>query len=237
MYSFNIAAQKLVASVVFLIVVISSAGFAQVQAPVDSLQAQNEARMWAEVRKPYFKVTKNDSLFVINNGDAPFAYSTYYRGELAGFMESMFFNANVNDVIGPLFIDGYAMLFKVAAFDSTYKMRASQIYIKPEGKNSKDSLNAVKKANKYLQQVKKGADFAQLATKYSEDETSKTGGDLGWFNEGTMVKEIENAVMQAKKGDIFVVRSPYGAHVIKVTEDKIQEDRGKIKVIPLVKKI
>jgi peptidyl-prolyl cis-trans isomerase D len=205
-------------------------------AQVDSLQARSDVQTWAEVRKAYFRTTKNDSLFVSLNSEAPYEVSTYYRGDLAGPMEAMFFNANIGDVLGPLFVDEYAMIFKVAGFDSTYRVRASHIYIKPDGNKQKDSLQAVKKANQYLEKIKKGEDFVQLATKYGNDDSAKQGGDLGWLWEGTMVKEFEEALINAKKGDMFVIKSSAGAHVVKVTEDKVIE-RGRVKVIPVVKKM
>ncbi|QHT67451.1 hypothetical protein GXP67_12840 [Rhodocytophaga rosea] len=51
-----------------------------------------------------------------------------------------------------------------------------------------------------------------------------------------MVKEFEEALTNAKKGDMFVIKSSVGAHVVKVTEDKVVE-RGRVRVIPVVKKI
>lgn len=222
---------KSLSIVVFLIGLVSPL-FAQ----TDSLQARSEVQTWADVRKAYFRTTKNDSLFVSLNSEAPFEVSTYYRGELNGPMEAMFFNANIGDVLGPLFIDNYAMIFKVAGFDSTYRVRASHIYIKPDGNKQKDTLQAVKKANQYLERIKKGEDFAQLATKYGNDATAKQNGDLGWLWEGTMVKEFEEAMAKAVKGDVFVVKSPTGAHVVKVTEDKVIE-RGRVRLIPVVKKM
>ncbi len=217
--------------------IISLTGFAQVQVSDSLVASQEEARIWAEVRKPYFKTTADDSLFVINNSEFPFRHDYYSRAELAGFMEQMFFNSREGDVVGPLFLDGYAMLYKVIQFDSTYRMRASHIFIKPAGNTKKDTANAFKKANKIFKEVTKGLDFAEAAKKYGQDEVAKTGGDLGWFGEGLMVKEFETAVMNGKKGDTFVKQTPFGAHVIRITEDKIKESRGRIKVVPLLKKI
>lgn len=199
-------------------------------------QARADIDAWANVRKAYFKVTKDDSLFVTLNSDAPFERSVYNKGELEGFMEGMFFNANTGDIIGPLYIDEYAMLFKVASFDSTYRVRASHIYVKPEGKNRKDTLRAEKKANQYLEKIKGGASFEEMAKKYGGDETAAQGGDLGWLWEGNMTKEFETAILNANKGDVFVVKTPAGSHVVKVTEDKVK-DKGRVIVIPLVKKL
>jgi parvulin-like peptidyl-prolyl isomerase len=205
-------------------------------AQVDSLQARKDVQTWAEVRKSYFRTTKDDSLFVTLNSDAPYEVSVYNRGELDSFMEPMFFNSRPGDVIGPLFLEEYAVIFKIAAFDSTYRIKASHIYVKPGGSSRKDTLQAVKKASQYLERVKKGEDFNQLATKYGNDDTAKEGGELGWLWEGTMVPEFEKAMATAKKGDVFVVKSAIGAHVVKIMEDKVIE-RGRVKVIPIVKKI
>ncbi|MDJ1506720.1 peptidylprolyl isomerase [Xanthocytophaga agilis] len=203
----------------------------------DSASAAQEARIWADVRKPYFKATVDDSLFVVNNSNFPFHYDYYTRAELAGFMEQMFFNARIGDIVGPLFLDGYAILYKVIEFDSTYRMKASQIFLKPEGNTAKDTANAVKKANKIVKEITKGLDFAEAAKKYGADEASKKGGDIGWFGEGLMVKEIETPVLNGKKGDIFVAKTPFGIHIVKITDDKVKEPHGRIKVIPLMKRI
>lgn len=202
----------------------------------DSLQARADLQTWADVRKAYFKTTKDDSLFVVNNSDAPFEYSTYVRPELDGVMESMFFNAQPGDVIGPLFLEDYAAIFKVASYDTTYRIRASHIYVKPEGNKRKDTLRAEKTALQYLADIEKGADFTEMAKKHGKDETAPYGGDLGWLWEGGMTKEFEVAAMKAKKGDVFTVRTPAGYHVVKITEDKVR-DRGKVVLIPLVKKL
>jgi foldase protein PrsA len=48
--------------------------------------------------------------------------------------------------------------------------------------------------------------------------SSKTGGDLGEFGRGKMIKEFEDAAFSQKVGEIGpVIRSPYGYHIIKVT--------------------
>lgn len=74
------------------------------------------------------------------------------------------------------------------------------------------------RADGVAQIARSGGDFAELASKYSEDPGSKdNGGDLGWFGRGEMVPEFENAVFGAKPGDILgPVESQFGYHIIKV---------------------
>jgi peptidyl-prolyl cis-trans isomerase D len=74
------------------------------------------------------------------------------------------------------------------------------------------------RADGVVQIARSGGDFAELASKYSEDPGSKdNGGDLGWFGRGEMVPEFETAVFGAKPGDILgPVESQFGFHIIKV---------------------
>jgi peptidyl-prolyl cis-trans isomerase D len=99
------------------------------------------------------------------------------------------------------------------------QVRASHILLKTEGK---DDATVKKQAEDLLAKVKAGADFAQLATKFSEDEGSKVkGGDLGFFPKGQMVPEFDTAAFSLEPGKISdLVKSQFGYHTIKVIEKK-----------------
>jgi parvulin-like peptidyl-prolyl isomerase len=219
----------------FLLLLVFAPSSAQTAAVDSQAVAQQQGRVWAETRKPYFKNTRNDSLFVVNNGDEPFRYESYSQADNLGFFSTMFFSANVGDVVGPMFIEGYAVLYKIAGYDSVHRIRASHLYIKPDGKSRKDTLQAVKKANQHLAAVQKGADFDALVKKHSQDENAQEGGDLGWLWQGYMIKEFNDALANAKKGDVLLIKSPLGAHLVKITEDPVL-DRGRVRVIPLTKR-
>lgn len=86
-------------------------------------------------------------------------------------------------------------------------------------------------AEKVLEEVKNGADFAALAKKYNTDSTANTGGDLGWFSKGEMVPEFEKAAYSLKKGEVYptVVETVYGYHIIRLDDkgtNKVQNDKG-----------
>jgi peptidyl-prolyl cis-trans isomerase D len=72
-----------------------------------------------------------------------------------------------------------------------------------------------------------GADFAALARKYSEDDASKaSGGDLGFFGRGSMVKPFEDAAFAMAPGQISeVVQTDFGFHVIKLLEKRAAGQR------------
>jgi peptidyl-prolyl cis-trans isomerase D len=74
-----------------------------------------------------------------------------------------------------------------------------------------------------IRRLKAGEDFATLAGELSEDPGSKASkGDLGWVGKGEVVPDFETAMFKLKKGEITPepVRTPFGFHVIKVTDIK-----------------
>ena len=59
--------------------------------------------------------------------------------------------------------------------------------------------------------------FAEIAFENSEDGSAEVGGDLGWFFDGQMVAPFNEAVVNGRVGDIVVVETMFGFHVIHVT--------------------
>jgi len=81
-----------------------------------------------------------------------------------------------------------------------------------------------KKAEDILVKVKAGEDFASLAKQYSEDPGSKDNGGEYTFGRGEMVKEFEDWSFQAKAGDVDIVKTSYGYHVMKFVGASTLED-------------
>jgi peptidyl-prolyl cis-trans isomerase D len=104
------------------------------------------------------------------------------------------------------------------------QVRASHILLKTEGK---DDAAVKKQAEDLLAKVKGGADFAALATKFSEDEVSAAqGGDLNFFGKGAMVKEFDDVAFTLKPGETSdLVKTQFGYHIIRVTDKKAAAQR------------
>lgn len=85
-----------------------------------------------------------------------------------------------------------------------------------------DSIGTYNKALTVLNQLKNGGDFYKLAVEYSEDPgTSQKGGDLGFFERRRMVQQFDSVAFSLKPGEISdIVRTPFGFHIIKVTDIK-----------------
>jgi peptidyl-prolyl cis-trans isomerase D len=77
------------------------------------------------------------------------------------------------------------------------------------------------------QSKKKGANFEDLAKKYSQDPgTKEKGGDLGWLTQGQTVPEFEKTAFSLEKGQVsFLVRTQYGFHIIKVLDKETAHTR------------
>lgn len=89
--------------------------------------------------------------------------------------------------------------------------RARHILVKTEGE-----------ARDIIAKLRSGAKFADLAKKHSGDlRSSKDGGDLGWFNQGSMVPEFFNAVSGIGKGELSEpVKTEFGWHVIQLEDSR-----------------
>ncbi len=73
-------------------------------------------------------------------------------------------------------------------------------------------------AKDIIAQLKKGANFEDLAKKYSKDPGAQNGGDLGWFKKGDMVPAFADAAFAMKPNQVSdaPVHTQYGWHVIQV---------------------
>lgn len=86
-------------------------------------------------------------------------------------------------------------------------------------------------ADNLYERLKNGADFAQLAKEFSEDQGSTIqGGDLGWVTPGTMVSEFEDVMKQTNLGDISPpFKTQFGWHILQVEGRREADISDKVK--------
>jgi len=106
------------------------------------------------------------------------------------------------------------------------QVQARHILIKVAENAPADQVEAArKKALEALKKVRGGEDFGAVAKAYSDDAMSKEkGGDLGFFRRGVMVPKFEEAAFAMQPGEVSKepVRTPFGFHVIQVTDRKAE---------------
>ena len=90
---------------------------------------------------------------------------------------------------------------------------------KAAGDDEKTRAEKRRKAEDIRKQLLGGADFAETAIKSSDCPSKQTGGDLGTFQRGQMVKPFEDAAFSQKKDELGpVVETDFGYHIIEVLE-------------------
>lgn len=108
-------------------------------------------------------------------------------------------------------------------FQEPEAVHAAHILIRvPEKADEATKNKARADAGKALSELKrKGADFAAVAKKYSQDASAVNGGDLGFVAKGQTVPAFEQAAFALQPGQVSaVVESPFGFHIIKVMEHR-----------------
>lgn len=132
----------------------------------------------------------------------------YTADQLNATLKSFVEGAQVGDVYGP-YLEG-----------ETYKLsRLADVAMRPDSVKARHILIQESKelADSILGLAKGGSDFAALARQYSKDPGSAiNGGDLDWFKDGVMVPTFNEACFTGKAGDIVLVQSPYGYHIINI---------------------
>ena len=81
-------------------------------------------------------------------------------------------------------------------------------------------VGSEEKATELLNKIKAGYNFEKIALEESKCPSKKKGGDLGWFTRGKMVREFENAAFSLKKGEMGLVKTEFGWHILKKVDEK-----------------
>ncbi|MEP6796299.1 MAG: peptidylprolyl isomerase [Saprospiraceae bacterium] len=185
-----------------------------------------------------FREAKNDSLFVENNyGTIDAVY--YKKDDLAESIADTAFKLPIGSVYGP-YIDGVDMkvvkiLDRKIIADS---VKARHILIRAE--NAGAIASARKTIDSLRTLIESGKErFDSLAMKVSQDGSGPKGGDLGYSAINRMVKPFNDALFFAgkKEGDLQVVTTQFGVHLIEITGKKFIKNTEGVKLAYLIEPI
>jgi len=107
------------------------------------------------------------------------------------------------------------------------KVKASHVLIDTRNLKTDAELEEAKKMIDIVKiEIDKGADFAEMARKYSNCPSAENGGDIGFFQrKGSIVEEFAVVAFAMKAGEISEpVKTQFGYHIIKVTEKEDGKD-------------
>lgn len=189
-----------------------------------------------------FRESTDDSLFTNVNSDNKLGIAYFKQGSVAPAVDSVFFGgASTGTVVGPyeegnvyklsklLEIKNVSDSIKVShaliAFAGAERAPAEVTRSKDEAKLRADSLFAIVK--------KDGNRFDDIAKSLSDDKVaSEKSGDLDWITQASpMDPKFKAGAFETPKGGVSLVESPFGFHIIKVTDQTAAVRQAKIATV------
>lgn len=171
------------------------------------------------MRKELIRANPNDSSIIelVNSNSVTKWTDKYFKlNELATEVTDYLIHAKKDSVSNVIKAsDGFHVVRPLGSKEGEQSfVNASHILI-----SFGTDTNAAKvKAEQVYEKAKSGENFSKLAADFSDDASNKfKGGELGWFTKGVMVKEFENAVLNAPVGDIIgPIKTQFGFHIVKI---------------------
>ncbi|MGZ4116045.1 MAG: peptidylprolyl isomerase [Bacteroidia bacterium] len=213
--------------------------------------AKSQMRKIAEefkAKKPF----SEDSALVISESQTRNFDMTYHtKGTLSPEIDTTMFNSEVGTVVGPYEENGTLKVSKLLAEKtSADSAKVRHILVGYKGSNAGEGITRTKeqaktKADSILGALKKGGKFEDFVEKFSDDGGKKMpaskkpgeyymgkGGDYGWLNANSgFVEPFKNAGLDGKKGDLLIVESQFGYHIIEVLDTKGSQKKVQVATI------
>lgn len=194
-----------------LLIIISLRGFSQprtiTEMKLEIEKSPNSPLYVKDVLKKKFKL---DTIVVTR---------TTHFNSLA---DSLAYRGVLKKVYGPFNVQGQKFLVQILARIPNTFYKISQIFIDSSVFRYRiaDSIG-----NAILTKLKnKQESFERLAQTYSMGGESSTQGDLGWVAKGSVLPAVDKQLAKSKKGDVFMVWSSNGLHIIKLTDGPKQDN-------------
>jgi peptidyl-prolyl cis-trans isomerase D len=191
----------------------------------------------AQTKVEFGRITDEEVPRYVNGiSDEPFDTRYYSHDELPGLIRDSVFNAQTSQIFGPYREEESFKLARthdVQMRPDSVRVRHILLSLQDFAGNS-EAVNHV--ADSLMDVLKHGGSFNQIALEYSADQSNRAiGGDLGWFREGNMVAEFNDACFENRTGDLVTAETRYGTHIIRI-EDQSRPVK-KVQVATIVRSI
>tara|TARA_B100000925_G_scaffold287058_1_gene265733 strand:+ start:590 stop:2698 length:2109 start_codon:yes stop_codon:yes gene_type:complete len=206
----------------------------------------NERKEFNSVSKleevvPSLTTTNNLSEFINDNSEIPFDSLYIPKGALPVNDANILFDLDIDQTYGPYKDGEYFKISRMLDRKVGGNVRASHILIAYQGSQNaspqtvRTKLEAQKEAKRILTLVRRNPNtFSSLASEFSDGPSSSVGGDLGFVQQGAMVKPFNDFIFSNRVGAIGMVETDFGFHVINVVakEDLVLLASVAIKNLP-----
>src|SRR5690606_22818486 len=180
--------------------------------------------------KTELQASTNDSSFVTINSENKYPVRYYTKGQLSPALDSVAFKTAAGTVVGPFLTQNVYEIAKVIAVkNSPDSVNASHILINPATEGGVDK--AMAKADSIKNLIQGGANFAALAVEFSADPNSKNNaGEIGTLTRGAF-PELDETLFEGKAGDVKVVSTNYGVHIVKINRQIGNSQIAKLAIV------
>ncbi|HEV3223978.1 MAG TPA: peptidylprolyl isomerase [Puia sp.] len=191
---------------------------------INTLHGNCQPKSIAEIKMELEK-SPNSPLYVKDIMKKKFILDTVVVTRTTHFLslaDSLAYRGILKKVYGPYTIQGKKFLVQILARMPNTFYKISQIFIDTSVFRYRiaDSLG-----KSILSKLKNNQDsFERLAETYSMGGESITKGDLGWVARGSIIPAIDRQLAKTRKGDVFMVWSNRGLHIIKLTDGPKQDN-------------
>ncbi len=165
--------------------------------------------------------------FVEAVSDQPYDSSWKSQGDLPARIESTMFNSEPGTIEGPYREnEQYHIAQLLETTTRPDSLKASHILIAYSGANRAQDVTRSREeasafADSLFSVVKNNpSSMGSKARKHSDGPTGAKGGDLGWFADGDMAYDFNEAVINGNEGDIVMAETQFGFHIIEITGKK-----------------
>ncbi|AVI51065.1 peptidylprolyl isomerase [Pukyongia salina] len=185
-----------------------------------------------------FRETQNYQEYVNSHSDVPYTDRWYTKEQLPAAIKDTIFDLNEGDIYGPYQVDKTLNLTKVIEKRQLPDSARVRHILIPLGLNRTDSITRTdaqaKKTADSLLTILKGnkSKFATFVKQFSSDTGSiENDGVYDWFEYTKMVPAFRDYSFEQKTGDMGIVKTNFGYHIVEVLGQKDFKDVVKIATI------
>lgn len=186
-----------------------------------------EAEDFINDLKNEFAQTDDVTDLVNTNSDTPYTGRNYSEKTVPANLRNFAFSGKKGDVTGPLFANNTYTMARIMETGLMVpdSVRIRHIFLIKTEESKADSI---------IKAIRGGADFGQLAKKYSAvKQTADNNGEIGWVIDGdqTLDKEITKDAFSKGKNDIFTYKNAQGTQIIQIMDRTTPRSKVKLAIL------